>query len=103
MIFFSKLSFSSNSFRNIIRVSNYSDPDQDQRSIRRPDLAPNCLQWLSANDKRCHLQEQLNSSLMHHLGNIEAYNGYISCCFNPLPHRGANRADPDQAALIRAA
>ena len=35
--------------RNIIRVSNSLDPDQDRRSVG-PDLAPNCLQMLSADD-----------------------------------------------------
>ena len=31
--FFSKLTFSKNSFRNTIRVSNGFDPDQDRRSV----------------------------------------------------------------------
>ena len=35
-----------------IRVSNSLDPDQDGRSVG-PDLDPNCLQRLSAEDK-CH-------------------------------------------------
>ena len=37
-----KLTFSKNSFRNKIRVSNPLDPDQDQHSVG-PDLDPNCL------------------------------------------------------------
>ena len=37
-------------FRNTIRVSNGSDPDQD-RHFACPDLGPNCLQRLSADDK----------------------------------------------------
>ena len=37
-------------FRNTIRVSNGLDPDQDRRSVG-PDLGPNCLQKLSADDK----------------------------------------------------
>ena len=41
--FFSKSSFSNNSFRNIIRVSNSLDPDQ-ARYFVGPDLGPNCLQ-----------------------------------------------------------
>ena len=45
-----KLSFSKNSFRNTIRVSNSFDPDQDGCSVG-PDLDPNCLQRLSAEDK----------------------------------------------------
>ena len=43
--------FSSNySFRNTIRVSNSLDPDHDLPSVR-PDLDPNCLQRLSADNK----------------------------------------------------
>ena len=45
--FFSKLFFSRDSFKNIIRVSISLDPDQDQRSVG-PDLGSNCLQRLSA-------------------------------------------------------
>ena len=45
-----KLAFSKKSFRNKIRVSNGLVPDQDQRSVG-PDLGPNCLQRLSADDK----------------------------------------------------
>ena len=41
--------FSKNSFRNTIRVSNSLDPDQARRFVR-PDLGPNCLQRLSADD-----------------------------------------------------
>ena len=41
--------FSKHSFRNTIRVSNGWDPDQDQHSVG-PDLGPNCLQRLSADD-----------------------------------------------------
>ena len=48
--FFSKLTFSKNSFRNTIRVSNSLDPDQDRHSVG-PDLGSNCLQRLSADDK----------------------------------------------------
>ena len=39
------------SFRNTISVSNGSDPDQDRRSVG-PDLDPNCLQRLLADEKR---------------------------------------------------
>ena len=38
-----------NSFRNIIRMSNSLDPDQAQRFVG-PDLGPNCLPSLSADD-----------------------------------------------------
>ena len=53
--FFSKFTFSKNSFRNTIIVSNNLDPDQDRRSVG-PDLGPNCLQSLSADDKNCSKQ-----------------------------------------------
>ena len=43
---FSKLTFSKNYFRNIIRVSNSLDPDQDRHPVG-PELGPNCLQRLS--------------------------------------------------------
>ena len=48
---FSKSTFSKNSFRNTIRVSNSLDPDQARRSVG-PDLVPNCMQKLSADDTR---------------------------------------------------
>ena len=47
---FSKSTFSKNSFRNTIRVSNSLDSDQDRHYVA-PDLGPNCLQRLSADDK----------------------------------------------------
>ena len=47
LTFFSKLTFSKKSFRNTIRMSISSD--QDQLSVG-PDLGPNCLQRLSADD-----------------------------------------------------
>ena len=48
--YFSKLIFSKTSSRNTIRVSNSLDPDQDRHFVG-PDLGPNCLQKLSADDK----------------------------------------------------
>ena len=42
-----------NSFKNTIRVSNSLDPDQDRHSTS-PDLGPDCLQRLSADDESCH-------------------------------------------------
>ena len=48
--FFSKLTFSKNSFRNPIRVSNGLDQDQDRHSVS-PDLGPNHLQRLTVDDK----------------------------------------------------
>ena len=51
--FFFKLTFSKKSFRNTITVSNNLDPDQ-ARCFVGPDLDPNYLQRLSADDKSCH-------------------------------------------------
>ena len=48
-IFF-KINFSKKSFRNTFRVSNSLEPDQAGHSVG-PDLVPNCLQRLSADDK----------------------------------------------------
>ena len=45
--FFSKSTFSKNTFMNTIRVSNSLDPDQVRHFVG-PDLDPNCLQRLSA-------------------------------------------------------
>ena len=39
-----------NKTRNTIRVSNSLDPDQNRHSVG-PDLGPNCLLRLSADDK----------------------------------------------------
>ena len=46
---FSKSTFGKNSFRNTITVSNSLDQDQARCSVG-PDLGPNCLQRLSADD-----------------------------------------------------
>ena len=48
-----KLTFSKNSFRNTIKVSNGLDPDEDRHFVG-PDLGPNCLQRLSADVKSHH-------------------------------------------------
>ena len=50
--FFSKLTFSKNSFRNTIRVSKCLNPYQDD-SVG-PDLGPNCLHSLYADKKNRH-------------------------------------------------
>ena len=47
--FQNQLFFSKNYFRNITRASNSLDPDQARRFVG-PDLGPNCLQRLSADD-----------------------------------------------------
>ena len=44
-----RVNFSKISFRNTTRVSNGLDPDQALH-FDRPDLGPNCLQGLSADD-----------------------------------------------------
>ena len=49
LFFFSKSTFWKNSFRNSIRVSKSLDSDQ-ARLFVGPDLGPNCLQRLSADD-----------------------------------------------------
>ena len=48
-IFF-KITFKINSYENTIRVSTRLDTDQDRHFVG-PDLRPNCLQRLSADDK----------------------------------------------------
>ena len=46
----SKLTFSVNSFRNTISLSNGLNPDKGRHSVS-PDLGPKCLYMLSADDK----------------------------------------------------
>ena len=43
LFFFSKLTFSKNSFRNTICVSKHLDPDQDPTYCNRPDVGPKCF------------------------------------------------------------
>ena len=58
---FSNSTFSKKSLRDTSRVSKTGlDSDQDQQNVS-PDLRPNCLQRLSADDKSRH--EQGKSSL----------------------------------------
>ena len=52
-LFFSKLLFSKNYFRNIIRVSKNSDSDQVPQKVQ-PDLGLNWVQRKSADDKSQH-------------------------------------------------
>ena len=47
---FSKLVLSEKIFKNTFRVSNSLDPDQDRHKVG-PDLGPNYLQRLSADNK----------------------------------------------------
>ena len=51
LIFFFKINFFTNSFRNTFRVSNGLDPDQNLHSDS-PDPSQHCLQRLSTDDKR---------------------------------------------------
>ena len=51
--FFQDIFFSKISFLNTFKVSNGLDPDQNQRFVS-PDLGPNCLQKLSADNKSRH-------------------------------------------------
>ena len=48
-VFFFKLTFSKNSFWNIFTVSNSLDAEQARHFVG-PDLGPNCLQKLSADN-----------------------------------------------------
>ena len=61
--FFPKLTFSKNSFIKTIRVSNGLDQGQDRHFVG-PDLCPNCLQRLSANDKSHLSIERVNNSTL---------------------------------------
>ena len=49
LLIFSKLTFSKNSFGNTNTVLTSLDPDQAQHFVR-PDLGPDCLQRLSADN-----------------------------------------------------
>ena len=49
--FFENKLFRQNSFRNTFRVSNSLNPDQDRHYVC-PDLGPNCLQRLPADDSK---------------------------------------------------
>ena len=66
LLSFSKSTFSKNSFRNTLTVSNGLDPDQDQHSVEH-DLEPNCLQKLSAEDKVASSMVRVKITLLSHL------------------------------------
>ena len=55
VVFFSKSTFLKNYFRNTIKVSINFDPGHDLHSVG-PDLGPNCVLRLSADDKSPCLQ-----------------------------------------------
>ena len=61
--FFKIIFFSKNSFRNTIRVSNSLDSDCDLCSVC-PDLGPNCLQRLSADDKSPLARKELKDEFL---------------------------------------
>ena len=50
LIIYLESTFLKNCFQNLIRVTNILNPDQAQQKVR-PDLGPNCLQRLFADDK----------------------------------------------------
>ena len=58
-IFSSKFTFSKNSFKNTIRMSNKLELDQDQRFVG-PDLATYCLQKLPARVNLWKLEQPLS-------------------------------------------
>ena len=58
--FFKNQLFQKYSFRNTIRVSNSLDPDQTRHFVV-PDLDPNCLQKLSANNTHKYKEVQTNN------------------------------------------
>ena len=57
LTFFSKLTFSKTVFRKTVSVSNGLDLDQDRHFVS-PDLGPNCLQRLSADNKSRSLNKE---------------------------------------------
>ena len=59
--FFWKVTFSKKPFKSTIRASNSLDPDQ-ARYFVDPDLDPNCLQRLSADDKVATSGERVKKS-----------------------------------------
>ena len=69
---FSKWTFSKNSFRNTIRVSNSLDLDQDRCSVG-PDLGPNCLQRLSPDDKSGHKQGNSETPMLTYPERLEVW------------------------------
>ena len=55
LLTFFKITFSKNSFKNTISVSNALESDQDPHSVSS-DLGPNCSQRLLADDQKLSLQ-----------------------------------------------
>ena len=59
LLFTQKFDFSKKSFLDIIRQLNSLDTDQARHHVG-PDLDPNCLQWLSADDTCRHRVKCIN-------------------------------------------
>ena len=79
LIFFPKLAFSKNSFRNTIRVWNSLDPDQARHFVG-PDLDPNCLQRLSADNtsrQRGEVKYSICSKIFNNLLSCSLFSTYI--------------------------
>ena len=76
LLIFFKSKFLKNSFWNTIRVTN--SLDQDQAHFVGPDLGPNCLQRLSADDTS---RQRVNINLMSCCMNIVIFT-YASFCVN---------------------
>ena len=55
-------------------MSNSLDPDQDRHFVG-PDLDPNCLQRLSADDKSRHQQGKHVLGIIEHLTHVATYYG----------------------------
>ena len=117
--FFSKLTFS----RNPTRVSNCSDPDQDQPSVS-PDLGPNFLRRISVDDKSLLAKNELykfgkcskilllfwqdqrpkspRKRLLLLIWQTQQKSSAFLVCWNALQASVANSVDPDQTAPIGA-
>ena len=63
LLIFSESAFLKNSFKNTIRVSNSLDLDQARHFVG-PDLGPNCLQRLSADDTSRQRVKLLNAEVL---------------------------------------
>ena len=62
LIFFLKSSFPKTSFKNTIKVSNTLDPDLARHFVK-PNLGPNFLEGLSADDKIAHIIPEASSTM----------------------------------------
>ena len=71
MIFYHLLTFSK---LNFLRVSNCLDPDQDRHSVG-PDLGPNCLQRLTADEKKLPLARKRLFGMRWVVSYFHAYGG----------------------------